>query len=336
MTSHRLLFISDDRNTDSSLALQLALVSQSEHYGGFLTSSSKVELVLHSAADEDDYGLDDGWTCEVCAHSNAASLGPRRVKCTLCGSPRPQLQATSRPSTAMGTNLTCSACTFINTPGKTACEICETPLPPTRSNTPKPPATPTDRQAIKISFRKGGDRPLYAAMKRALQTKAWASEDTTVGLQASVPSQSQAGISGVLNTVESNAAQSTDTVANALRDLEALTAQAKSMVAMASTLATKLQQQQALSSSPTPGSTPPQEANDSVSFVQRSLFNMGLALPDGPAVQATASEQQWIDELSDEIASLLRDGLMGGRGMVALDEIWCSWNRARGVGTCYW
>ncbi|KAH7103770.1 EAP30/Vps36 family-domain-containing protein [Auriculariales sp. MPI-PUGE-AT-0066] len=336
VTSHRLLFISDEPNVQSSLSLQLALVAQSEHYAGFITSSAKIELIIHNAVDEDDFGLDDGWTCNICEQVNAASLGPRRVKCTLCGSPRQQQTTISRPSTSMSISTSCPACTFINTPGRTACEMCESPLPPTtRASTPKPPAAvaPPSSKSIKISFRKGGDRPFYTAMKRALQAKAWKTDEGAAAApQASAPG---AGISGILSAVETQAAQNTDTVANALRDLEALSAQAKAMAAMAATLATRLQQQQALAASAsvsvTPGSTPPpsqsegSSSGDSASFIQRSLFNMGLALPDGPAVQAAAAdERKWIDDLAEEIATLLRDGLMGGRGMVALDEIWCT------------
>ena len=62
-------------------------------------------------------------------------------------------------------------------------------------------------------------------------------------------------------------------------------------------------------------------------------------------------ERKWIEELARELAEVLQGrrggeggglknggtrmekGTMRERGIVALDEIWGGWNRARGVGT---
>jgi len=59
-------------------------------------------------------------------------------------------------------------------------------------------------------------------------------------------------------------------------------------------------------------------------------------------------ERKWIDELARELAGVLQGrrngeggesrnratgtGMMKERGIVALDEIWGGWNRARGIG----
>jgi len=51
-------------------------------------------------------------------------------------------------------------------------------------------------------------------------------------------------------------------------------------------------------------------------------------------------ERKWIEELAKELAGVLQgrkgergcgDGMMRERGVVALDEVWGGWNRARGV-----
>jgi ESCRT-II complex subunit VPS36 len=98
--------------------------------------------------------------------------------------------------------IACPACTFFNHPSMTHCEICSTPLgniavrspkptkasrsspatparTPSTTPTPTPAKTPTTpdpnvRDMIKISFRKGGDKVWYAALKRTLLAKAWA------------------------------------------------------------------------------------------------------------------------------------------------------------------
>ncbi|EJD43582.1 hypothetical protein AURDEDRAFT_114644 [Auricularia subglabra TFB-10046 SS5] len=314
VTSHRLLYLDDAQPESCSLALNLSAVAQSDYYGGFLTSSSKVELVLHGEASSGDDEPDEPWTCPICAQDNQPSLGARRTTCSLCGASRPPA-APPRSSTATPANeLQCTVCTFINEPGSTKCDMCDTPLP---LRAPSQPQPRPERQTLKISFRKGGDKQFYAALKRALQAKAWKTPEG-----ASMPAP-QHGISGIMNAVETSANQSTDTVASALRDLEALAAQAKSMVALASNLSARLQQSQSKLSA---------ADAEASSFIQKSLYNMGLALPDGPVMQDSLNnEKKWTDELAGEVAGLLREGLMGGRGMVGLDEIWCAWNRARGV-----
>lgn len=86
--------------------------------------------------------------------------------------------------------IACPACTFLNHPSLQNCEICGTPMESqaasvvSRSFKSAPtsrPETPTsitanaasERDSIKISFRKGGDKPFYAALKRSLIGKAW-------------------------------------------------------------------------------------------------------------------------------------------------------------------
>lgn len=94
--------------------------------------------------------------------------------------------------------IACSACTFLNHASLRDCEVCGTPLPPRNSPAAGPnlisksapasrPASPlldsnalsdksdyTERsQYIRLSFRKGGDKAFYAALKTALQRKEW-------------------------------------------------------------------------------------------------------------------------------------------------------------------
>lgn len=52
-------------------------------------------------------------------------------------------------------------------------------------------------------------------------------------------------------------------------------------------------------------------------------------------------EKRWHEELARELSGVLQGtggkggatGIMGERGIIGLDEVWGSWNRARGIGT---
>jgi ESCRT-II complex subunit VPS36 len=154
----------------------------------------------------------DSWECEVCAYRNPPGLSPAAARiCALCGVPRmvvptpltpvpPNHVSSSLPSSTLssstslpqyshsssghkGSAIACPACTFLNYPSLRSCEICSTELPlpkgEFRSAPSSRPITPdsegVDAQAnmIKLSFRKGGDKPLYATLKRSLKSKAW-------------------------------------------------------------------------------------------------------------------------------------------------------------------
>lgn len=147
------------------------------------------------------------WTCHVCGFRNTLSAG---IKCTLCGvtksnastpaqssfpsrsnTPNPSGPA-SRSETPSTTNLAdvgpfiaCPACTYLNHPSMHRCEICDTALGTVdtrtrRTSTPTQssgastnqtaPSTPT---FVKLSFRKGGEKPFYSALKTSLQAKEW-------------------------------------------------------------------------------------------------------------------------------------------------------------------
>jgi ESCRT-II complex subunit VPS36 len=62
-------------------------------------------------------------------------------------------------------------------------------------------------------------------------------------------------------------------------------------------------------------------------------------MPNAPVtLDMMKDERRWIEELARELGQVLqgssssKGGLMKDRGMIALDEAWGGWNRARGVG----
>lgn len=94
------------------------------------------------------------------------------------------------PADDASDTVACPVCTFFNHPSMRDCEICGSALPkPVRLGQVRPAtmkSAPSSRPQsaagkdeetkegiIKLSFRKGGDKPFYAALKRSLQGKAW-------------------------------------------------------------------------------------------------------------------------------------------------------------------
>lgn len=93
------------------------------------------------------------------------------------------------------TEIACPACTFLNHPSLTSCEICSTPLPKRLSVQPErqlptptlySPSTtgvtnPSRMDVARLSFRKGGSSEAYRRLKNVLSDKAWERVSLTVG-----------------------------------------------------------------------------------------------------------------------------------------------------------
>lgn len=124
----------------------------------------------------------------------------------------------------VSSTVACPACTFLNHPSMHECEICGGALPkPSRSGQLRPQtmkSAPSSRPQsaagdgseeakegmIKLSFRKGGDKPFYAALKRSLQGKAWKVCYASFFLNSVLTLDQAAGI-GKGNSNASSAAQ---------------------------------------------------------------------------------------------------------------------------------
>lgn len=132
-------------------------------------------------------------------------------------------------------------------------------------------------------------------------------------------------------------------MSDALQDLEAFMVKAKDMVKLAAELNERLTASQSQASS-TPSSTPGGAEPEEATFIRSSLSQLGLKMENTPVtLDMIKDERKWIEELARELARVLQDngsgrgsgGLMKKRGIIALDEVWGGWNRARGVGGFY-
>jgi len=131
---------------------------------------------------------------------------------------------------------------------------------------------------------------------------------------------------------------------DALQDLEALMVKAKDMVRLAAELNEKLTAASApVTSQVAAGLASPAEPEEAT-FIRSSLSQLGLQMSNAPVtLDMMKDEKRWFEELARELAQVLQGsfssskegGMMKDRGVIALDEVWGGWNRARGVGELY-
>ncbi|EKM52830.1 uncharacterized protein PHACADRAFT_100277 [Phanerochaete carnosa HHB-10118-sp] len=366
-----------------------------------------------SKSRQDTSSGSDVWECEVCSYRNPPGLSPSAsMVCGLCGVPRSAvpsapvdsnttMQSKSRvpaetshlssslPSsshhlplparTEQPSQIACPACTFLNYPSLSSCEICGTALPrpvhPTARSAPPSRPTSDDEdddddereegpRMIKVSFRKGGDKAFYAVLRRSLLDKAWEVRyprrhpKHTESLRNQCVATSAArtwnvhdrvSTDGILQEVQTAAAATQTNMEDALQDLETLKIQAREMVRYAEELNERLTAVSALpssfSSSPAPAGAAPGSAAvepEEATFIRSSLAQLGLQMSNAPVtLDMIQDERKWHEELARELAGVLQGtpgrgkaaaaGMMRRRGIVALDEVWGGWNRARGV-----
>lgn len=108
---------------------------------------------------------------------------------------------------------------------------------------------------------------------------------------------------------------------------------AKDMVHIAAELNDRLTASTTTTANPSSFSSPePEEAT----FIRSSLSQLGLQMENAPVtLDMMKDERKWIEQLARELAGILQGsekGMMKERGIIALDEVWGGWNRARGVG----
>jgi len=178
---------------------------------------------------------------------------------------------------------------------------------------------------LRLSFRKGGDKALYAVLKRSLLGKAWQ--------RTASSSNERVGIDGLVRGVETSVQSTQLDMNDALKDLDALMVKAREMVRLAGELNDRLTTVTELNASSGGADL------ETATFIRSSLAQLGLRMTDVPVTLDMASdEKRWYEQLARELAGVLQGtggksgpGMMENRGMIALDEVWGGWNRARGV-----
>lgn len=211
------------------------------------------------------------------------------------------------------------------------CEVCNSQLGTATTPAESVSITRNDTGFVRLSFRKGREKDFYAALKTAIVTKAWelSGGRMMAGQGESVTAKDTVtiGIDGILKTIDLNAQEQTTEMQDALQDLNALMLKAKDMVSLAQSFNARLSSNQ---------------NNETSTIVKSSLLKMGLETP-ALTQDMVRDEEEYHQGLARELAGILTSSassatgqaLMSddknGRGIVPIEEIWCIWNRARGI-----
>ena len=237
----------------------------------------------------------------------------------------------------------CPRCTFLNHPALTSCEICGEPLispnlPPIlasaeaidRGTSPAPfpiPASEERTTYVRLSFRASGEKLFLERIKVAISQKAWIPSSTKDNMLSQPPTSKTIGINGLERASAALKLQNDKVLEASFQDLEALMTRAKTVIALAEQLASKI--------SSLPASAGASEARRAL---QESSELLGLSTPIVSREVAGGLEVYW-EELARQVAEFLTaPGVEGSLlkregGIIPLIDLFALYNRARGVGT---
>ncbi|KAI6650516.1 hypothetical protein LOD99_7567 [Oopsacas minuta] len=160
---------------------------------------------------------------------------------------------------------------------------------------------------VKLSFRKGGCTEFCSALKTELSNKNW--ERVTAG-----PAR---GISGIERKLEQKRQDAGRDINVAFKDLKALMDKAQEMVSLINTFATRMEQSK--------GSV----VEDETIKLKSVLLSVGI---DNPVTKSShGSTTVYHQELARELSKFLVKLLPGENGIITLADLYCRFNRARGL-----
>jgi ESCRT-II complex subunit VPS36 len=201
-------------------------------------------------------------------------------------------------------------------------------------------STPTRRR-----YQGGALANIDGRSARAVSDEEWEADPST-----NTSRSRGVGIEGILSAVDLQSRVEKDDMQDALRDLEALMTRAKKMVDLAESLNAKLIKSEATRQ----GDGTSGEEQEAANTIRSSMLRLGLPTPAITSDMAR-DELEYNVQLARELGGLLYaaqrpligrgkvlsapsaaqsvcdDAEREGCGILPLDEVWCLWNRARGV-----
>ncbi|XP_065886367.1 vacuolar protein-sorting-associated protein 36-like [Dysidea avara] len=172
---------------------------------------------------------------------------------------------------------------------------------------------------MKLSFRKGGKDEFHSQLKDALGKKSW--EKVRPPPVASNQGKSlRMGIMSIERNIEKSQQETTKSVSEAFKDLDALIDKAKDMISLVNQFAADIEEKKGTITE-----------DETIAF-KSTLLSVGIANPVTKETHGTGTSYH--QELAKQLASFLERPLASSGGMMTLADVYCHYNRARGMELC--
>lgn len=186
-------------------------------------------------------------------------------------------------------------------------------LNPLSHSHPPGPISSSKYDYIKLSFVKGGHQEIENSIKTCLNEKRW--EKGVIAVQNKPSSLLGGGLVRIEQQIESSRLNADQSLNTAFKDIDNLMVKGKEMVALAERIAQKL-------------SDVKTEGDETVEL-KSHLLSIGISNPVTRETHGTGTTYH--KSLGNELAQMLRKPLQEAGGVLSVSEVYCRYNRARGI-----
>eukprot|EP00062_Callorhinchus_milii_P027038 gi/632989869/ref/XP_007883878.1/ PREDICTED: vacuolar protein-sorting-associated protein 36-like [Callorhinchus milii] len=193
-------------------------------------------------------------------------------------------------------------------------------LHPVSSNKEPGPYQSSKYSHIKLSFKEHGQIEFYRRLTEELSQKRWEQITVSQPMQSVSGSQTRVravGIVGIERKLEEKQKETDKNISEAFEDLSKLMQKAKEMVDLSRLIATKIKDKQG------------EISEDETIRFKSYLLSMGIANPVTRETHGSGTHYHM--QLAKQLAEMLQAPLEEQGGMMALTEVYCLTNRARGM-----
>ncbi|XP_072900075.1 vacuolar protein-sorting-associated protein 36 [Hemitrygon akajei] len=192
------------------------------------------------------------------------------------------------------------------------------PVPPNKEPGPYQSSKYT---FIKLSFREHGQIEFYRRLTEELSQKRWEHISVSQPMQSASKPQAgrvrAVGIVGIERKLEERRKETDKNITEAFEDLDKLMKKAKEMVDLSKSIANKIKEKQG------------DISEDETIRFKSYLLSMGIANPVTRETHGSGTHYHM--QLAKQLAGMLQAPLEEQGGMMALTEVYCLTNRARGM-----
>ncbi|GAB9465732.1 Vacuolar protein-sorting-associated protein [Globisporangium polare] len=190
-------------------------------------------------------------------------------------------------------------------------------------------AMPVVSAYIKLSFKDGGRDDFYNPLEATLKRKAWKdtqpSHLTDRRLQKRQFNAADAGIAGILRRQQAAQKETTDLATSAFSDLTNLMEKARDMVGLIERYVDTMKTAETAAANGEGGGD--SSNADDINKLSSLMLDMGITSP----VTRENAGGAYYQQLARQLAEFLGDYMPRNGGIMTLSDIYCMFNRARGV-----
>ncbi|TYZ59771.1 hypothetical protein PybrP1_007654 [[Pythium] brassicae (nom. inval.)] len=184
---------------------------------------------------------------------------------------------------------------------------------------------------IKLSFKDGGRDDFFSPLEATLKRRAWKdtqpSHLTDRRLQKRQFNAADAGIAGILRRQEAAQKETAELAATAFSDLKNLMDKARDMVALIERYKDTMKAAEAADDTDADADAGRQDEAADISKLSALMLDMGITSP----VTRENAGSAYYQQLARQLAEFLGAHMPRNGGIMTLSDIYCMFNRARGV-----